>query len=242
MLPLGLLLVLLAMLRHQPDAVQTPAAATPVMQRVSSSIPRFVDTAPLDTFDAWLVDGQHAESLAHGIELARERRAALKQLIKVDPQAALAHAVPYAVRRELPREIVRLLETPVSTTADLVVEIACGLPGGGSRREQWITLADDRRLQVFSYGDRAEALSKHKLSVHGIIIDDVMAMHDNPLREWSSEEAADHGHSVRIAQLGKRLLEIESDEALASARQQLRQSEEMLGPVALPAYRALALG
>jgi len=242
LLPLGLLLVLLAMLRHQPEAVQTPAAATPVMQRVSSSIPRFVDTAPLDTFDAWLVDEHHVETLAHGIELARERRDALKQLIQVDPQAALAHAVPYAVRRELPREIVKLLETPVSTTADLVVEIACGLPGGGSRREQWITLDDDRRLQVFTYGDRAEGLSKHKLSVHGIAIDDVMAMLDDPLREWSAEEAADHGHSRRIAQLGRRLLEIESDEALASARQQLRQSEEILGPVALPAYRELALG
>jgi autotransporter-associated beta strand protein len=199
-----------------------------------------IDTTPIEDFHTWLT--QKNPNVPHGIALARERRAALKQLIQADPKSALAHAVPYATRRELPREIIRLLETPVSTTADHIVELACGLPGGGSRREQWLTLDNGERLQVFTYGERAEVMSKHNLSVHGIAIDGVIAMHDDPLREWSPEEAADHGHTTRIAQLGNRLLRIESDEALATARQQLRASETTLGPTALPAYRALALG
>ena len=240
-LPLVLLLILLAFLRFQsaPDSQSETTAAAP--PHPWSATPRHVDTAPIHAFSTWLADEKNADSHTHGVSLARERRAALKELIQVDPEAALAHAVPYAARRELPRELQALLETPISTTADLNVAIACGIPGIGSHRQQWITLGD-QTLQVFTYGQRAEVMTKEKLSIHGIAIDDVMAMLDDPLREWSPEEVADHGHTGRIAQLGNRLLEIESDDALAAARQRLRETEEAIGPVALTAYRELALG
>jgi autotransporter-associated beta strand protein len=244
-LPLALPLVLgfafLAILKQQPEADHRPIAAPANAGHVVAVKFRAEDAAALDTFDAWLAAGRHSETLARGVELAQARRAALKQLIQVDPQAALEKAVPYALRRELPEQIVDLLENPVSTTADLDVEIACGVPVLGSYRQQWITL-DGERLRVFTYGERDEVMTKKKLSVHGIAIDEVMAMWDDPLREWSPEEVAAQGHTGRIAQLGKRLLEIESDEALESARQQLRETEQMLGAVTLPAYRDLALG
>jgi hypothetical protein len=165
----------------------------------------------------------------------------MKHLIQDDPKTALSYAVPYAVRRGLPEEIVELLETPVSATADFDVELACGLPGGRSFRQQWITL-DGQRIRVFTYGERGEVMTKQKLSVHGIRIDGVMAMSDEPLREWSAEEVADHGYTGRIAQLGQRLLRVESDDALQVARERLRDSEELIGPTALPAYREVASG
>ena len=235
-LPLILLLTLLALLFFQQGTDQPPAAA-----QSSAGQPRAVDTAAIKAFGTWLADGNRTAFTTEGIELAKARRAALKELIQIDPEAALGFAVPYALRRGLPREISSLLETPVSTTAELSVEIACGGPGGSGFRRQWATLGNER-IRVFTYGRRAEVMTKTKLSVHGIAIDDVMAMRDDPLREWSPEEVADNGRTGRIAQLGNRLFEIESDEAIEAARRKLRETEELIGPMALPAYRELALG
>jgi autotransporter-associated beta strand protein len=235
LLPLVLLLVLPLFLQQPPHAVKSERVLA------LASKPRIVDTNPIETFDAWLDASPLPDWKQRGLELVRERREAMKELIQTDPKAALEHAVPYSVRRKLPPEITNLLEKPVSTSADLVVEQACGGPGGVSWRERWLTL-DDLRVRVFTYGNRAEVMTKQKLSVHGIAIDGVMAMWDEPLREWSPEEVADHGYTGRVAQLGKRLLAVDSDEALKSARHRLRETEEMLGPTALPAYRDLALG
>jgi len=240
-LPLLLGLAILWLIGLQRDADHGSTTAPMAQQNAPEIKVRTIDTAPIDAFDAWLAGGNLAESLAQGEQLARARRAALKDLIQLDPKAALEKAVPYARRLELPEQIVALLETPVSTTASLVVEQACGGPGGISWRQKWLTLGH-KRVRAFTYGSRAEVMTKEKLSVHGIAIDDVMAMWDDPLREWSPEEVADHGHTGRIAQLGRRLLEIRSDEALEAARQRLRETEETLGPIALPAYRDLALG
>lgn len=240
-LPLVLGMVFLALFQSQPDAdLRSMASPAEAPLAVAAKF-QAEDALALDTFDAWFAAGRHSEGLEEGVALAKTRREALKNLIQIDPQAALEKAVPYTVRRQLPAEIVEWLENPVSTTADLDVELACGGPGGRSWRQQWL-LMGDQRVRVFTYGDRAEVMSKQKLSVHGIAIDDVMAMMDAPLRELPAEEAADRGLTGRVVQLGKRLLEVESDAALEAARQKLRETEELLGPTALPAYRELALG
>lgn len=212
---------------------------TPVIPELG--IAKAPDLEPIVAFDLWVAQRSSSSTLEQGIALARARRSCLKKLIQLDPEAALARAVSSNVRRDLPREVVKLLETPISTSADLTVTIACGLAGGGSRRQQWIDLGDGL-LEVFTYGERAEIGSKEKLSVHGIAIDDVMAMLDEPLREWTQGEVAEHGHTGRIAQLGDRLFTIGCDDAIAGARRELREAENTLGPVALPAYRKLALG
>lgn len=234
-LPLVLLLVLLAILRLQSGADDRPVAASALpAQRQDAS-------AAMDAFDAWLADGRHVQTVAQGVELARARRVAMKELIQMNPQAALERAVSYSARKQLPEPVVKMLEMPVSTTADLVVEQACGGPGGRSWRQHWLML-DGQRVQVFTYGERAEVMTKEKLSVHGIVIDEVMAMRDDPLRDLPAEEVADRGLTGRVAQLGKRLFGVGSDPALATARRQLRETEETLGPTLLPVYRELALG
>lgn len=242
--PLIILLVLLAavFLTTDPEDLRTARVVGSAGGETAGG-PGFqtTDVAALDAFDAWVAGGTYHGESTQGVELARARRSALKELIHEDPQAALERAVPYSVRRRLPQPVVALLETPVSTVADLDVEQACGGTGGISRREGWLTL-DDQRVQVFSYGDRADVMTKEKLSVHGIAIDDVMAMLDDPLRELSPEEVADSGFTGRVVQLGKRLFAVESNAALEAARQQLRGTEEVLGPSALPAYRRLAAG
>ncbi len=242
--PLLLLLILVAAVVLMPEArdPRTARGVDPAKEEAAGAAsPRITEGAALQAFDAWVADGNYTEELAQGIELARQRRATLKKLIQANPEAALAQAVPYALRKRLPEPVAALLETPVSTVANLDVEQACDGPGGQSRRQSWVML-DDQRVQAFAYGDRAEVMTKEKLSVHGIAIDEVMAMLDDPLRELSPEEVADSGHTGRVVQFGKRLFAVESDTALEAARQQLRGTEEILGPSALPAYRQLAAG
>lgn len=226
---------------NDPHDVRFPASVEAPRDPSVVDQPKPGEADALTAFDTWLAAGQHEENLADGLLLAQARREALKALIQSDPKAALDRAVPYALRRDLPAPILALLETPVSQTADLDVEQACGGPGVRSWRHHWVTL-DGRRERVYTYGDRAEIMTKQKLSVHGIAIDGVMAMRDDPLRELSPEEAADLGHEGRVVQLGRRSFAVDSDAALESARQRLRAAEEVPGPEALPAYRELALG
>ncbi len=242
--PLLLLLVLVASVWLQPDlnwSRTTQHAGPAEVKNARGAQSPAMDVAALDAFDDWLAGGKYSEELAQGVELARARRAALKELIQNDPQAALARAVPYSVRKRLPEPVAALLEAPVSTVANLDVEQACGGSERLSRRQHWVML-DGQRVQAFTYGARADVMTKEKLSVHGIAIDEVMAMLDDPLRELSPEEVADAGFTGRVVQLGERLFAVESDAALEAARQQLRGTEEILGPSALPAYRHLAAG
>lgn len=226
---------------NDPPEVRVPAPAETPRDPAVIGQPKAEGADELTAFDAWLSAGRHEENLAEGLLLAHARREALKALIQSDPEAALDRAVPYALRRDLPAPIVALLEIPVSRTADLDVEQACGGPEGRSWRHLWLNL-DGRRLRAFAYGHRATMTTKQKLSVHGIAIDEVMAMRDDPLRELSAEETADLGHEGRVVQLGRRHFAVDSEAALESARQRLRAAEEVPGPEALPAYRELALG
>src|SRR5687768_3595985 len=71
--------------------------------------------AVLHKFSQWSQNYREAAAAKatverEGIELARQRRAELRQLIQTDPKAALQWAVPLAVRRELPEAVQSLLE------------------------------------------------------------------------------------------------------------------------------------
>lgn len=70
---------------------------------------RYESTAPADR--AVLID--------EGVRLAAARRSALRELIRTDPEAALAAAVPMAVRSRLPATVVAQLETRISAQGSL---------------------------------------------------------------------------------------------------------------------------
>ncbi|MCB1228283.1 MAG: PKD domain-containing protein, partial [Verrucomicrobiales bacterium] len=229
------------MTRQQQMAQDESAAGWATDDAVATGDP----SVAIAAFDAWSqgLDSRAwtAEEVQEGVQLAKARRSALKALIVSNPREALAHAVPYEMRKLLADPIKTWLEIPVSTTADFELEQACGGPDGRSWRERWVML-DGERQQVFTFGERAEVATKQKLSVHGISIDALVAMADDPVRELGAAETADLGLQGRTIQVGKRFYQVESDAALAEARQQLRQSEQELGPLKLPAYRELALG
>lgn len=153
-----------------------------------------------DAFKRWTEDyisstgKPGAESLIRtGESLAIQRRAALAELIQSDPEHALQMAVPYALRRELPSAISQHLEERVSGKGKLEVIASVATPGEPSPRssiDRVVTLRD-RTFKAFVYGRRANQSSIGNISLHGIAVSGVMAVHESPVRLVEPLELAD---------------------------------------------------
>ncbi len=133
-------------------------------------------------YQAGLANGADPVALSaletEGVQLATERRAAMHSLIQSDPRRALELAVPLAVREALPGAIDGLLENRVSGKGDFVVMGA--IPASGEqdnfaaiRRTLALNGVDYR---AFVYGARADHPTRTGLPVHGVAVDDVVAM------------------------------------------------------------------
>ena len=159
-------------------------------------------------FQEWLVEfGKPSVQVNHaeGVALARERRMTMKHLIETDPEEALRMMVSKEARVGLPEEIVELLEVPVSDSGEFEKVVSCYLgglerPAGAPDYERFVTVGE-KRYRAFTYGRRAELQTKDRISVHGITIDDAMAVSSDPVkrdglvvesfgetREFASEE------------------------------------------------------
>lgn len=153
-----------------------------------------------DAFKRWTddyisrKDRPGAESLVRtGESLAIQRKTALAELIQSDPERALQMAVPYASRRELPSAIAQHLEERVSGKGKLEVIASVATPGEQPPRssiDRVVTL-HDRTFKAFVYGRRANQSSIGNISLHGIAVGDVMAVHESPVRLVEPLELAD---------------------------------------------------
>jgi uncharacterized repeat protein (TIGR02543 family) len=127
-----------------------------------------------------------------GIELARSRRMALAELIRVDPETALAHAVPTGVRTRLPQGIIDLLEEHVNGHGDLDVLAALPEPGRESEVDPvWrIATIDGREYQAYVYGRRLGEPTRRNIPLSGVAVEDLLAVRDSPIRMLSPDEVA----------------------------------------------------
>ena len=110
---------------------------------------------------------------------AADRRGLLRELIQADPAAALACRLTFAQRQALPASVAALLETSVDAFGRLEVLAVCGPQTGGT--ERFVTVADVRR-RAYLAGARVQAGSRDRLPVHGIAVDDVLAVAAEPYR------------------------------------------------------------
>jgi uncharacterized delta-60 repeat protein len=135
--------------------------------------------------------GDRKSMLSRGKELAAARREALAALIEIDPKRALGLAAPWKWHEELPAEIAALLEQRVSGRARYSVFGAVPLEGqeefvGPILR--YVTL-DSFSYRAFVYGRRLHQVSQTGLALHGIAINDALAVHEDPVRVLEPEEA-----------------------------------------------------
>jgi hypothetical protein len=125
----------------------------------------------------------------------------MARLIQADPERALHLAVPWGLRQGLPPEILALLEEPVSGRGTL--EVMCALPEPGNESEvtpifRKSTIAG-RTYDAFVYGRREGEPTRWNTAVHGIALDNLLAVHQDRVRVLGPEEAAGYATEMQTA-------------------------------------------
>ncbi|OQX04579.1 MAG: hypothetical protein BWK73_35835 [Thiothrix lacustris] len=142
-----------------------------------------------------------AEVLQEGIALAQARQAQMQQLIRRDPEAALAEAISLQDYAQLPDAIKPYVEKPFSTQASLMVlpdETGLMQPDQRPRfdpnqrvqgNKTYLHFADGSQTEVVLHGSRTKLPSKDGMAVQGIMLDGVSAIHPAALQIVSADEA-----------------------------------------------------
>jgi alpha-tubulin suppressor-like RCC1 family protein len=157
-------------------------AVSPAFQKFSNWTEKFVSTPP----------EVRGLLLAEGERYARQRRSALNDLIKANPQRALELAIPLEVRAQLPERITQYLEERVSGQGDYVVEISDDFDKAIHEVFRWWE-HDGRKYRVYVYGRRETLMSQPNLWMYGIAIGDRMAAHESAVRPLEPGEVVPEG-------------------------------------------------
>lgn len=123
---------------------------------------------------------------AEGVRLARIRRPVFRDLIINDPEHALALAVPAAIRVRLPAPVRAELEVRVAGTGD----VGWLMTSGATVTRRHVAYLNRDMYSVHIYGRRNTRMAKEGASLHGIAIDDELALHESPLRLLEPGEKA----------------------------------------------------
>lgn len=130
--------------------------------------------------------------LEEGVRLASQRRAVMATLIRTDPRKALELAVPVMVRKQLPPEVVALLEERVSGTGELALHAATPAPGRSVDEPLFRSaLIGETEYQAYTYGRRNVQASLTETTITGVAIDGALAVSESPLRLLEKGETAD---------------------------------------------------
>lgn len=140
----------------------------------------------LSAFAKWVDEylaaspAERAALVDAGRELAHARRTALAELIAQDPRRALAAAIPLAVRAQLPPAVVELLEKRVSAYGDLYRVSSYDGDPGTKPYFDYAKVGDDF-YYAHRYGQRASLFELKSASLHGVAIDQQLAVVDSPV-------------------------------------------------------------
>ncbi len=133
---------------------------------------------------------ERANMIESGTALAQVRREQLKDLIQSDPRLALKLALPVAVRRQMPPGIAELLEERIDGRGDL--NVIAALPREGTEASvppTWRTAQlGDRTFMAYTFGRRVDEPTRRDIPLHGLALDNQMAVDENPVRILEAEE------------------------------------------------------
>lgn len=213
-----------------------PLSATGVFSDKVAELRRRTEALEIiRAFDAWLVEWRRSvptDGIALGIsgaKIAAERKRALKELIEIDPKRALESAVPPGLRRELPAAVAAELEERIDSRGNL--EVSVWHRGAEARYDRVARIAG-REYRAFVFGRRLRQASKSGLPLHGIVVDDVMAVDETPYRLLDDAEKAEAGiadATTAVYVAGERL-EFASPSGFSEFETRLRAAESLPGP------------
>jgi hypothetical protein len=178
---------------HASAAAQT--ATAPASPAIASAIglpapaqPRSAAAAFADWTERFLA-GDPTASVPQGEALAWQRRAMLRELISTNPAQALAEAAPFRWRQALPARITRHFEQRVDGRGDLLVAVGTDFERRKSSMYREAEIGGEW-FQVFVQGRRETQVSQSAIPLHGIAIDERLALLNDPLRPLEPAETA----------------------------------------------------
>lgn len=132
---------------------------------------------------------------AEGVALAQVRREEMSALIRSNPERALALAVPFSVRLQLPEAVVERMEQRVDGRGELAVLGAVPLPGReGDVAPSWRTATVQEQIYTAHvYGRRLDEPTRGDVPLHGLALDGHLAVDENPVRLLEPAEAEAQG-------------------------------------------------
>jgi hypothetical protein len=176
---------------------------------------------PLDSGQTWTIDAAIVSSanlalmtyaglspsLRRKLEwqasaIAKLRRVSLARVIAGDPRQALLLSLAPVERQGLPKSVMDLLEERLHARGDLtlgVTEDPAGDtaidPQGGAPLPvmDWTVRIGRTTRQAFLYGLRLKHQAKFDVPIHGIALDDVMAISESPLYQHDTLETVQLG-------------------------------------------------
>ena len=156
---------------------------TPLLAETEGEAPAFSD------FDGWWKEYTDAAATARpalvkkGTEFSQKRRDAMLKLIESDPAAAIKKAFPEEYHSSLPKPIQPLVEAHIRGLAKLVVTKS--KDGTADRR----IIVEDQRWKAFLYGPRLELESREEIPIHGVALEDRIAVDGSPLERFPNRES-----------------------------------------------------
>jgi len=232
-------------------------AATPA-QTQNERLKVILNHPVISDFDEWVkrvrtLNSLDSVGMEKGRVLAQNRRGLFKELMSLSPKSALDHSIPNEVYRRMPSSITTNLETPVSAYGDFKVYVVMLHQNHhspemmtGSRIEREVTIGTSRyRAQV--YGRRESITTKLNIPLQGIILDDVMAVDEDPVRRVDPSQFqalnVDRAKALTggpVAEVGGKLVYFSSQSDLENFVRDEIAWEEKIGPVRPTAVEALS--
>jgi len=173
-------------------APQLPVKSNPVARVVANravSAGTIAATAAFDNFAKWAEQfSRSSASVVEGERLAWKRREAMLNLIQTDPAQALALAVPFAWRQQLPPQVTQFFEQQVDGRGDFKVAVGTDFAAGNTTVYRNVQLGGTN-YQAFVYGRRLSQPCLTSVPLHGIALDGKMAVSSAPLRRLTVDEA-----------------------------------------------------
>ncbi len=189
-----------AIATHTPaspvNRTETGMSTNSVLVSANSRWTQPIFEEPFAKFHDWAeryLAGSAIEKLSletEGVKLGRARRKAMADLIQSDPERALQLSIPVRIVRQLPATIREHLEERLSGRGRLAVLGALPLPGKEKdvvATFRTLTLGQ-RALNAFVYGRRLGDPTRGDIPVHGISLDNQVAVSEDPLRILEPEE------------------------------------------------------
>lgn len=200
-IPFLLLAVLFTVISQLPDRTlpertsekKSTTAAGSLFSKFAKALPELPSPDEVSqnsqSLTDWLAQGaENAAADPEIIALARERGQMMKALIQADPEAALSAMLPLHAYRDLPAEIAELIESPFATAGSLSVVPNCS--SSNRQGPDFFGRWEGTQAQVFVPSGRQEVLSKDWISLSGVQVEGLAALHAESLWKLSEEEVA----------------------------------------------------